>query len=74
MADYNLKDVVYETAGFQVLRVGAGFELYRKAVAHPTKCGTFTGAGKLEEQVIRECAWRQALLDRAGMAGRGLSD
>ncbi len=60
---YKLKDIIYETKNFWVLRVKSGFEVYKINVTHSTRCAQIGWEGeKGRERAIAECNKREELI------------
>lgn len=57
---YKLSDVVHENGRHWVLRVKAGFEVYKDGVTHSTRCARIGWHGEAGlEKAITECERRE---------------
>lgn len=59
---YKLKDIIYETKNYWVLRTKKGFEIYKIGITYSTKCAQFGYKGK--NKAIEEAKRRELSLEK----------
>lgn len=56
---YKIKDVIYETEHYFVLKVAKGVEVYEKGITHSTRCAQIYLSNGSEDRGVLECDKRE---------------